>query len=329
MENLEMNFNESFAPTLFREPMFLLGISQRSGTNFLANLLCLHPDCSLPAPIQEDYVLHCARPLMDYADGLYASWVKGWGITPSLKDDLSRHLGYGLLSFLCSRTKSKRLLTKMPSVQNLDSFFRLFPKAYLLILVRDGRSVTESYAKSFHFSYERAMRKWAAGARTIVDFHRVNSDLGLNYMIVKYESLVSDTEREISKVLNFLKLDRASYDLKAALNLPVFGSCMYKDNQGKVHWNPVQKTADFDPLNRFSHWKKAKHERFRWIGSKYNTELGYTQQGYHTGWFHWSAWNALMDVKWYMVETFRLTGQQLRKTEKLRKAFNKFVKRIS
>ncbi len=39
-----------------QDPIFILGISERSGTNFLFHLLCLHPDCDPGGPIWENYL---------------------------------------------------------------------------------------------------------------------------------------------------------------------------------------------------------------------------------------------------------------------------------
>ena len=40
-------------------------------------------------------------------------------------------------------------MTKSPSVAHLDRFFAFFPRARLLILVRDGRSVAQSAIDTF------------------------------------------------------------------------------------------------------------------------------------------------------------------------------------
>ena len=37
--------NKNTTSVLTEEPIFILGISQRSGTNFVSDLLALHPDC--------------------------------------------------------------------------------------------------------------------------------------------------------------------------------------------------------------------------------------------------------------------------------------------
>ena len=106
-----------------KAPIFILGISQRSGTNYLNNLMLQHPDCAAPqAPIKEDYLLANARPLFDYVDDLCGTW-RNWGDTGDMGHELSQYLGDSLVRFLESGIdQEKRLVSKTPSIKNLRSF---------------------------------------------------------------------------------------------------------------------------------------------------------------------------------------------------------------
>jgi hypothetical protein len=171
---------------------------------------------------------------------------------------------------------SKTLITKSPSVKNLDHFFRLFPDAYLLLLVRDGRSVVESGMKSFGWTFEDAVRRWNRGARSILEFvhHYRGSDK--RFLLVRYEDLVSDTEAALRKVFTFLNFEPDHYDFQAAKNLPIFGSSESKASDGNVHWNKIEKTERFAPLKRWDHWGRAQHDRFNWLAGEAQAMLGYT-----------------------------------------------------
>ena len=138
-----MSFHHPLAPAN-RDPIFILGIAERSGTNFLLNLLLLHPDCGAPDPIWEDYLVHYADLLALYADSVFKRWKRIAGVETCLVDSLYQALGNGIVSSLASLTGERRLITKTPSVNNLGFFFKLFPRAHLLVLLRDGRSVVES-----------------------------------------------------------------------------------------------------------------------------------------------------------------------------------------
>jgi hypothetical protein len=142
-------------------------------------------------------------------------------VEEKLEDKLLQGLGDGLLAFLTSRVRAGRLLTKMPGVRNLEYFFKLFPQAYLLLLVRDGRAVAESAirmkrSKASLMPYESAMRSWARGAKTIRRFDQAHRNSDSKYLIVRYEDLWRDVEGELHKIFNFLELDAASYDFHAA-----------------------------------------------------------------------------------------------------------------
>lgn len=281
-----------------RDPIFILGIAERSGTNFLLNLLLLHPDCGAPDPIWEDYLVHYADLLALYADSVFKRWKRIAGVETCLVDSLYQALGNGIVSSLASLTGERRLITKTPSVNNLGFFFKLFPRAHLLVLLRDGRSVVESSIVSFGGIYEIAMRKWADAARTILHFEQANKDSNSRYMIVRYEDLCTDLERELRRILAFLELDVETYDFHAAADLPVSGSSeLRRQGEAAVHWKPVKKTAAFDPLTRWSGWSQALHERFNWIAGPYQRQLGYEKKEFKGIRFLWVAWNKLMDIK--------------------------------
>ena len=73
----------------------------RSGTNFLWDLICSHPDCA-PArePIHEDLFLQHADLLEAYIAAVQRAWDPAWG---AFADDLPARarciLGDGLISF--------------------------------------------------------------------------------------------------------------------------------------------------------------------------------------------------------------------------------------
>jgi protein-tyrosine sulfotransferase len=263
-------------------PIFVLGITQRSGTNFLGNLLVLHPDCEYPSPIYEDLLLEDSQILNEYADKLYSRWDSKWGVNYDTKKRLKKAIGSGLITFLRSHLSSaeKRLVSKTPSVKNLNSFFQWFPEAKLIIIIRDGRSVVESYVKSFSFSYETAMQLWADRAKIIVDFMETNKNNQKGFMLVKYENIFSENKKEMEKILTFLNLDKTKYDFESAKKMPVHGSSELKTKSEGIHWEPVAKTTNFNPLARYSNWDISKHRMFNRIAGKYLYEFGYETGNY-------------------------------------------------
>ena len=200
---------------------FILGISQRSGTNYLQRLLKLHPACAAPGPIWEDGLLRHSASLVNYVNIVYNGWHPNLEVekTVAPPDTLLNYLGDALCRFLnlqvsrksatttgpaqqgVDNARTKLLLTKTPSVHRLENFFRLFPNAHLLIIIRDGRAVVESGARSFGWNREEATRNWAAAASVITRFKNGINSTDHKYLIVKYEDICSNTEEELRRIL--------------------------------------------------------------------------------------------------------------------------------
>ena len=301
-------------------PIFILGIYPRSGTNYLHDLIRMHPQCDPEsALLQEDHLLVNAHLLIKYVDGVARWWKKRWGAEEleAERNLLCTEIGNGLRSFLRLQlegrkhaarkngtiTSARRLVTKTPSVEHLDLFFKFFPNSPLLILVRDGRSVVESSVKTFNQPYGYAARQWARGAQRIQKFLQENS--AAPYMLIRYEDLYSNVERELRRIFEYLHLDPEQYDYQAAINLPVRGSSTLSGGPSTkrfswvhegIHWDAVEKPADFDPLNRWSGWKRGKHERFNRVAGKYLVSFGYEPVTSNKRSAVWLAWNMAQDA---------------------------------
>jgi hypothetical protein len=286
----------------------------------LYDLLRLHPDCTGPGTNWEDSSLSRADHLVRYVEIVARGW-RRHGADAAVEDLLYEHLGSGIISVLSTQVKGQRLITKAPFVRNLNYFFKLFPRAYLLILVRDGRAVVESRVKTFGVSYEAAMRHWADAADTILSFDQMARGLPLNYLTVKYEDLCNNLENELRRILDFLGLDLSKYDFATAINLPVRGSSVFRGARPQeYHWDPIEKTPDFNPVGRWNNWSKSTHERFNWIAGEKLIALGY--EGKKIGKdkrLLWPVWNKALDVRWQLKEFFRWTVTLIKDT--LKRAF--------
>ncbi len=286
------------------DPIFILGIGRRCGTNFLFQLLLLHPDCRAGDVVREDFFLTHADILQQYTETVYRAWDKSWRQQFDAPDPLMKYLGDGLLSFLDAEALkdrpnghlTTRLVTKTPDVANLPLFFKLFPNAKLLIMVRDGRAVVESSVKSFKRSYDEVMHEWADAARMIQQL--VKTEAECRYLIVKYEDLQQNTAAEMQKILPFLNLDSAHYDFAAMNELPVFGSSqLVTEGNQKVHWEG-NKFENFEPTKRWQHWDQQLHDRFNWIAGKELQQLGYVAQVEPVSPVVRTARNSALDLRW-------------------------------
>lgn len=280
-------------------PVFLLGVAPRSGTNYLEDLLAVHPDCGIGIPLREDHLLHHAQPLIDYVDTVVATWStkRRWGFQEGHADDLAKSIGSGVIDFIVSQVDERRRLSeppdtlpgieaafkfkpryviaKTPRPTNIEYFHRLFPDSPLLVLVRDGRSVVESSMRSWGYSFDTAVREWVIGARDISRYLR-SAGSG-THLFLRYEDLVEDPEGELARVFEYLELDPGRYDFEKALKRPVRGSSTVRPAGAgdRVNWNPVDRPADFDPRERFSGWSDDQHARFNHLAGELSTKLGY------------------------------------------------------
>jgi hypothetical protein len=301
-------------------PIFILGIAARSGTNYLHDLIRMHPDCdSGSAVLEEDNLVSNAHLLAKYVDGVSRWWKHHWSPEELQweRDLLMQQLGQGLIAFLSSQLKrrkqisgrdgtnghSLRLVTKTPTVRNLGLFFRLFPSSQLLVLVRDGRSVVESSVRTFDRPYGHAAKEWAHSARIIQDHCKDHPQK--QFLLVRYEDLYSNPESELRRIFDYLHLDADAYDYVAAANLPVRGSSTLRGQASShsapwvangIHWEPVEKPKNFNPMERWTNWNRAKHERFNWLAGECLVPFGYAKKTYRGGHAAWAAWNFVLDI---------------------------------
>ena len=116
------------------QPIFILGMMRRSGTNHLSDLLLQHPDCVSAAPIHEDHLVQRAGHLRRYVDAVSGSWTASWGVPPGERARLLRALGAGIVDYLQSTpgAAGHRVVTKTPRIENLDLYPDLFAGVPLL-----------------------------------------------------------------------------------------------------------------------------------------------------------------------------------------------------
>lgn len=321
------------------KPIFILGIMHRSGTNFLHDLICLHPDCVDGGLIKEDFLITYSHLLVEYAKSVYSRWNPRWQVSEKIgpPDILVKCLGDGLMRYLSlqldmekdhakdlfsKRSNSpvqhatpKRLVTKTPSVENLHNFHKLFPDAKLIVIVRDGRAVVESGVRSFNWKYESATQRWKNRADTITGYADNNANQQ-RFLLVRYEDLVRHPKEEMKRVLAFVELDDTSFDYDATTNLPIKGSSdLRKQDSQSMHWNPVEKPVEFNPLARYENWGTKRHVRFNWIAGKQLKLFGYDKVPSAHGHF-WRVFNLMQDFVWRVNQVASLLGLIATRTKK-------------
>jgi hypothetical protein len=263
-------------------PIFIIGISQRSGTHYLYDLLLRHPDCrpaltaTSPWGSWEDHLLHFSDELSRYADALVAS--------NSLNDEatrrlLMRSLGDGLMSFVTNldnvRNDARRAVTKSPLPENLDRFAELFPGATAVLMVREPSAVITSAMRTFGRDIDHWVRIWDDGARWILQFLDQHPGAAV---LVRYEDLYADPVSYMRSLLPRLGLGAERYDFTALRRLPVRGSSQLGVSPDGVRWAPVTPDTSFDPLRRGHALSSRDQERLRWHALPEMKALGYARE---------------------------------------------------
>jgi hypothetical protein len=270
----------AYNPNIMDRPIFIHAPLPRCGTNFLWDLLCLHPECAAGrSPIWEDNLLGSAGHLRAFADASVASWDPVWGPSDHLKEDLMHRLGDALVAFL-TIDAGRRLVTKNPNQQNLEMFFDLFRDAQLLVLIRDGRAVAESGRKTFHWSLEWAARQWSkelTKLEALLAQHAYRAD---RFKVLRYEDLTNDTVATLKETLEFLNLNQEHFAFDAALDLPVRGSSSFRGGREEVHWGPVAKTPDFERRPSWEAWDVQTLAGFEDVAGEALQRWGYDLAAY-------------------------------------------------
>ena len=153
--------------------VFILGVMNRSGTNYLMNLLLEYPAFASPSGIGEDYLLVRAELLGRYIEETTGHWgAEARERADYYRELLLRRFGKALLTVVEERMhEGKRAVLKTPRSANLEYLQSMFPEAKALLLMRDGRDVVESAIRTFTYLPAKAwMERWAVGARSMLEF---------------------------------------------------------------------------------------------------------------------------------------------------------------
>ncbi len=260
-------------------PIILLSVCPRSGSNYLEALLSLHPQCR-KSRIPEDFFLANSETLLSFCRSVAESWDEWWSPRLGGPSQLARHIGTAFLRFADADPEEEEsvsdchLILRSPTTDGIATVTTLFPDARVVVLVRDGPATVESGRRSFGWPYEEAMLAWRHSVRSVLSFS-AGVD-GRRCQLIRFEDLTSDPTREMSRVIDFLGLDPALYPFNRVDEIPVFGSSTFGRADGEgVHWRPVPKDPSFDPLARAQSWPPRRLARFAWLAGAEHRKLGY------------------------------------------------------
>ena len=263
-----------------QKPLFIIG-SGRSGNTLLRALLVAHGEYAIPP---ESYVLGTA--IREYYTFSFLPWTilarlvlsrfeshpqfTNWGVDlQPLYSRLvalppeERNLAYlldGLYRFYAEEKQpsATRWGDKTPlNVYFLPETKLVFPGAQYINLVRDGRDVVASYLDSgLYQDLEAAAHRWL---RSVNSARRFRSQTGpRQYLEVRYESLVTQTEAALQQVCQFLEIsyrqEMLRYHEKTALlgdaHLPQYANLANPINARSISkWNAFFSAPQKGQLN--------------------------------------------------------------------------------
>jgi protein-tyrosine sulfotransferase len=260
-------------------PIILLSVCPRSGSNYLEALLSLHRQCR-KSRLPEDFFLANSETLLNFCRSVAESWDDWWFQHLGGTSRLAMHIGTALLRFADPGPEEEgpvgdcRLMLRSPTTEGIAAATALFPSAHVVVLVRDGPATVESGRRSFGWPYEEAMLAWRHSVRRILSF--LAGVDGHRCQLIRFEDLAADPAREVARVIDFLGLDPALYPFNRVDEIPVFGSSTFGRADGEgVHWRPVPKDPSFDPLARAEAWPPRRLARFAWLAGAEHRKLGY------------------------------------------------------
>lgn len=269
--------------------VYVVSPTQRSGTNFLSHIMGHHPDLEFPKGDQlpnEQCLYTYSGELESYIEKTvttWGKWVEGGDAEIDIHaKELMRHIGRGILQYFSTFiTSGKTLLFKTPDAGNVENVLHLFPQAKVVILVRDGRDTMESFAKSWGGTgaFEKMCERWSQRTETILKFKEQADKAGMSdsYIEVRYDRLNDDTTAEMKKIFTFLNLDNDKYPWEELKDMPVLGSSAYKNESGKVHWEPIKKTEEFKPNQKWINWSSWKKRTFKRLAGENLIKLGFAE----------------------------------------------------
>lgn len=267
-----------------RPIVFIHGVLPRSGTNYLADILALHPDVHAhPGRIWEFPLLYVAPGARALQREFVGMFTRNAEVTTEY--DFLAFIASGWAKMLQQEAPDRTLVIKTPHVQHIDLFRYIFPNDKLILCLRDGRDVLQSSMDTFkdspltRKSFAELCREWAFGAEVILDHEPGGHFQSPNVMVARYEPIAAGDQDMVQKLVAHGGLDPRRFPFDAYRALPVRGSSR---SQRKDHdrWStPEPRTADFNPVGRWETWSKREKAVFKKIAGPALVRAGYARNG--------------------------------------------------
>ena len=173
-------------------PIFVIG-SQRSGTTLLCRMLSAHPDIFIKNEL----------PMIN---SILVSEKTRETILEELESAIGKHYGAPLNEFLKKHGKSKWGVKDPLFTYFLNCLAKHFSDSKFIVIIRDGRAVTNSNMKAWWGVATNAYsgaNLWKKEVALQAEFAKL---MGEKCITLKYESLLENTEGELKRICLFLEV---------------------------------------------------------------------------------------------------------------------------
>ena len=241
------------------KPIFIIGVA-RSGTTLLYNLVATHPELCWFSHLTDNHseikqlpILHRVLDVPIIGDRMKRRVIDGerFWLTPSegvhiyreycgfeharktTEDDLTAEMEESFKDIVTSHlrlTGRSRFVTKRPgNNQRIRVINKMFPDAYYVHIIRDGRAVASSLlsvgwwrdvdvwwfgqkAGKWEEMGKDPVELWALHWQRDIEEIRQNKHLFEDrYLELRYEDLVQDTRGTVGKITRFCGLNQTSF----------------------------------------------------------------------------------------------------------------------
>ena len=276
--------------------IFVRGIMPRSGTNFMADALACHARISrFPGDFWEFVPFRFQNEL-----DAYLSRINNPNHAPGFKpSEFLPYFGDAWMQYLTGSSGGNKVaLFKEPSVDHLEAMFQMFPRAKVVLMVRDGRDLIESLLNAGFGLPPRLLRNPHHWRRFLPDedFRILCRQLGRaagrlesflqsqsaekfmdQVKLVRFEDLFASSESVLKDVLAWCDLPSGEFDWEAFRKMPVRGSSFLRDADGSMNFGVgVTRSPEFTPVGRWASWSSRRKLYYAGTVGKRFRSFGYT-----------------------------------------------------
>ncbi len=241
-------------------PFVFIFSSERSGSNLLSSIIGNHSTCSFCSPTHLFRLLYLQSEKYDDSAKLHEDTkaifdVKLGVWNGNVKEFSGESIGEVLTNLYHSDSNKTAIIKELHPWRYLKKVNCDFPKSKIIYLVRDPRDVfisisslpnLQTEAKEFGSVWRLEQKKSL----------KVFDDLGVDYVLVKYEELLRNPLDELVRITNYLEIEMENGMLD-------YYSSLTTKNQAKqlTAWGNIDKPLLSNNFNKFYRYLTVRQVR--------------------------------------------------------------------